>query len=123
MQEKKVTPMEEKTQELLKKFEQDYEVYVSATDKQTYWIIYARIPKGKAQGVHNLHTARKYISGPNQEGNVLILPDPDNSDAYLAESWGTMETIDDFIKKSLPHILADKEASDQNEGTCGASCS
>ena len=37
--------MEEKTLELMKKFEQDYEVYVSATDKQTYWIVYARIPK------------------------------------------------------------------------------
>jgi hypothetical protein len=115
--------MEEKTLLLMKKFEQDHEVYVSATDKETYWIIYARIPKGGAQGVHNLHIGRKYVSGPNEEGNVLILPDPDNSENYLAESWGTMETIDDFLKKSLPHILADKEAADREEGTCGASCS
>ncbi|HVP96098.1 hypothetical protein [Methanoregula sp.] len=115
--------MEEKTLELMKKFEQDHEVYVSATDKLTYWIIHARIPKGGAQGVHNLHKGRQYVSGPNQDGNVLVIPDPDNSEAYLAESWGTMETIDDFVKKAIPHILADKEAADQKEGTCGASCS
>jgi hypothetical protein len=115
--------MEEKTLVLMKKFEQDHEVYISATDKQTYWIIYARIPKGRAQGVHNLHIGRKYVSGPNEEGNVLILPDPDNSEDYLAESWGKMDTIDDFLKKSLTHILDDMEAADREEGTCGASCS
>ena len=54
--------MEEKTLELMKKFEQDHEVYVSATDKLTYWIIYARIPKSRAQGVHNLHAADEDMS-------------------------------------------------------------
>ena len=115
--------MEEKTLELMKKFEQDYEVYVSATDKQTYWIVYARIPKSGAEGVHNLHRGKKYVSGPNEEGNVLILPDPDNSENYLAESWGPMGTIDDFVRKALPRILADKEAADRGEGECGTSCS
>jgi hypothetical protein len=116
--------MEEKTLELLKKFEQDNEVYVSATDKQTYWIIYARIPKGRrAEGVHNLHQGRKYVSGPNEDGNVLILSDPDNSENYLVESWGKMETIDDFARKSLPHILADKEDADGRDGdSCGTRC-
>ena len=114
--------MEEKTLELMKKFEQDYEVYVSATDKQTYWIVYARIPKSGAEGVHNLHRGKKYVSGPNEEGNVLILPDPDNSENYLAESWGPMGTIDDFVRKALPRILADKEAADRGEGECGTSC-
>ena len=120
----KVIIMEEKTLELMKKFEQDNEVYVSATDKQTYWIIYARIPKGGNQGVHNLHRGRKYVSGPNEEGNVLILPDPDNSENYLVESWGTMETIDDFARKALPHILEDKEDADSRAGDrCGTGCS
>lgn len=114
--------MEEKTLELMKKFEQDHEVYVSATDKLTYWIIYARIPKSRAQGVHNLHAGRRYVSGPNEEGNVLILPDPDNSESYIAESWGAMRTIDDFVKKALPHILSDKEAADNGTGEgCGTS--
>ena len=67
--------MREETQELLKKFEQDHEIYVGATDTLTYWIVYARILTGKKEGFHNLHTGKKYVSGPNEEGNVLILPD------------------------------------------------
>jgi hypothetical protein len=115
--------MDEKTEKLIKKFEQDHEVYVSATDKLTYWIIYAKIPKGGAQGTHHLHAGKKYVSGPNEEGNVLILPDPDNSEAYLVESWGEMNTIDDFVKKALSRIVADKEAADTGEGeNCGTSC-
>lgn len=115
--------MEEKTEKLLKKFEQENETYVSATDKLTYWIIYARIPKGMKKGVHNLHRGKKYVSGPNEEGNVLILPDPDNSENYEVESWGEMGTIDDFVQKALPRILTDKNEADSglNE-RCGASC-
>lgn len=114
--------MLEKTQELLKKFEQDHEIYVGATDALTYWIVDARTPTGK-EGFHNLHTGKRYVSGPNEGGNVLILPDPSNSDAYLAESWGEMGTIDDFVKKALDHILADKNAADNGqEGSCGSSC-
>jgi hypothetical protein len=115
--------MEEKTLELLKKFEQDHEIYVSATDKLTYWIIYARIPKGRTQDVHHLHIGKKYISGPNEEGNVLILTDPENSDIYEVESWGEMETIDRFVEKALPVILSDKDAIDNEQGEgCGTSC-
>ena len=61
------------------------------------------------EGLHHLHQGKKYVSGPNQDGSVLILPDPSISDAYLVESWGTMETFDDFVKKALASILADKE--------------
>ena len=64
--------MLEKTQELLKKFEQDHEIYVGATDALTYWIVDARTPTGK-EGFHNLHTGKRYVSGPNEGGNVLIL--------------------------------------------------
>jgi len=115
--------MREETQELLKKFEQDHEIYVSATDALTYWIVYARILTGKKEGFHNLHAGKKYVSGPNEGGNVLILPDPSNSDAYEAESWGEMETIDDFVKKALDHILSDENATEneQSQG-CGTGC-
>jgi hypothetical protein len=115
--------MKESTQELLKKFERDYEVYVDATDALTYWIIHARIPKSHEEGLHHLHQGKKYVSGPGQEGNVLILPDPRISDAYLVESWGAMDTFDDFVKKALARILSDKNAADQGEEAgCGAGC-
>ncbi len=116
--------MRENTQELLKKFEQDYEIYVSATDAQTYWIIYARVPRSPAEGTHHLHHGKKYVSGPGQDGNVLVLRDPFVSDTYSAESWGKMDTIDDFVKKALARILSDKDEADkgQEEG-CGTDCS
>src|SRR5674476_1002634 len=58
----------EKTQDLLKNFEQAHEIYVSAQDAQTFWMVNARIPK--KQESH--HQSRKYVSGPNENGNVLI---------------------------------------------------
>jgi hypothetical protein len=115
--------MQEETTELIKKFVQDYEIYIDASDALTYWIIHARIPSNPAEGVHHLHHGKKFISGPNEDGNVLILSNPESSDAYSAESWGKMETIDDFVKKALVRILEDKDAADkgQEEG-CGTSC-
>jgi hypothetical protein len=116
--------MLEKTQQLLKKFEEEHEVYVDATDSQYYWVMHARIPKGQEEGLHHLHLGKKYISGPNQDGSILILTDPRISDAYQVESWGTIKSFDDFVKKGLARILADKDAIEkgQEEG-CGTSCS
>jgi hypothetical protein len=115
--------MQEETREFIKKFVQDYEINIDASDGMTYWIIHARIPNNQTDGVHHLHRGKKYISGPNQEGSVLILSNPQSSDAYTVESWGKMETIDDFVKKALVRILADKEEADkgQEEG-CGSGC-
>jgi hypothetical protein len=82
-------------------------------------MVNARIPK--KQESH--HRSRKYVSGPNENGNVLIFPDHQRSDAYITENWGILKTFDDFVRKALDSILADKEESDlkQKEG-CGASC-
>jgi hypothetical protein len=115
--------MQEKTRELIKKFEQDYEIPVSATEALTYSVVYARIQKTHEAGAHHLHHGIKYVSGPNEDDNVLILRDPSVSDAYSAESWGPMGTIDDFVRKALAQILVDKNAADkgQEEG-CGTSC-
>jgi hypothetical protein len=115
--------MQEKTRELIKKFEQDYEISVSATEALTYWVVYARIQKTHEEGPHHLHHGIKYVSGPNEDGNVLILRDPSVSDAYSAESWAPLETIDDFVRKALAQILVEKNAAEkgQEEG-CGTSC-
>jgi hypothetical protein len=116
--------MKGQTQETLKKFEQDHEIYVNATEALTYWVIYAKIPRVKKEDLHNVHIGKRYVTGPNEDGNVLIFPDPMISDAYMVESWGRMDTIDDFVKKALTHILSEKDApeSGNNEG-CGSSCS
>jgi hypothetical protein len=115
--------MKETTLALLKKFEEDYEVYVSATEALTYWVVYARVQKTHEEGPHHMHHGIKYVSGPNENGNVLVLRDPFVSNGYSAESWGPMATIDDFAKKALAQILSEKNAADkgQEEG-CGTSC-
>jgi hypothetical protein len=115
--------MRETTLDLIKKFEEDYEIYVSATEALTYWVIYARVQRRPAEGSHHLHHGIKYVSGPKEDGNVLVLKDPFVSDTYSVESWGKMETIDDFVKKALAQILADKNAADKGEEEgCGTSC-
>lgn len=115
--------MQETTQELIKKFEQDYEIPVSVTEALTYWVVYARVPRNAAEGTRHLHHGRKYVSGPNEDGNVLVLMDPFVSDTYSGESWGPMETVDDFVKLALARILADKNAANNGEEEgCGTSC-
>jgi hypothetical protein len=115
--------MQEKTLELIKKFEQDYEIYVSATEALTYWVVYARVTRSPLAGISHPHHGIKYVTGPNEDGNVLVLRNPFVSDAYSAESWGKMETIDDFVKKALAQILVDKNVADTGkEEGCGTSC-
>ena len=116
--------MQKKTQDLLQKFEQDHEIYDSATEALTYWVLYARIQKAHEEGPHHMHHGIKYVSGPNEDGNVLVMRDPFVSDAYSAESWGPMRTVDEFVKKGLARILEEKEAADKGEeAECGTSCS
>jgi hypothetical protein len=111
--------MEKMTGELLKKFEQEHEIYVSAQDAQTFWVVNARIPKG--QGSH--HYSRKYVSGPNERGNVIIFQNYESSEAYAAENWGTMATFEDFLNRALTSILEQKTESEQGEGEECKTCS
>ena len=114
--------MNDTTRELIKKFEQENETYVGVSDNLTFWIITARIRKAAEKSTHHLHFGRKYISGPTMEGNVLVLPDPENSDDAFAESWDPMHTVDDFVAQALPRIRSDQEAQD-DRAECGNSCS
>jgi hypothetical protein len=115
--------MQETTQELIKKFEQDYEIPVSVTEALTSWVVYARAPLDAAEGTRPLHHRRTFVSGPNEDGIVLVLMDPFVSDTCSGESWGPMETVDDFVKKALARILADKNvANNEEEEGCGTSC-
>jgi len=113
--------MTETIQELLKKFEQEHEVYIDAQDAKSYWMVNARLPK-KQESLHNLHKARKYISSRNEEGSVLVLPNPAISDSYSIESWGTMNTFEDFVKKALDRILEDLAESDRGGEGCESGC-
>jgi hypothetical protein len=115
--------MKEQTQELVKKSEQDCDISVGVTDALTYGIIHTRVLKSNSEEIHHTPHGKKYISGPNKDGNVRILPDLRVSDAYLVESRGKMDLIDDFMKKDLVRILSDEKAADQGqEEGYGTSC-
>jgi len=79
--------MFKKTEELLKKFEQENEIYVEARDQKSYWEVTAKMPK-KIDGLHHLHRTKKYVSGRDQEGDVLILQNPEVYESYTVEQWG-----------------------------------
>ena len=115
--------MQQKTLELLKKFQEENEIYVSATDLLTYWVVFARIQMQHEEGPHHMHHGIRFVTGPEEEGNVLVMRDPEKSDQYSAESWGPMATIDDFAKKALAQILVEKGAIERGEAKeCGTSC-
>ncbi|MDD1701771.1 MAG: hypothetical protein LUQ31_02175 [Methanoregula sp.] len=114
--------MFEATREHIKKFEDDHEVYMSADDKESYWIITARIPK-KTSEVHHTHRMVRYVSARSEGGTVLVLHHPEVSESYTVEDWGTMDTIDDFVEKSFKRILEDKEEYDRGSADeCGTGC-
>jgi hypothetical protein len=110
------------TVDLLKKFEQEHEVYVTADDTKFYWVVTARIPK-KEETFHRTHRGKTYVSGLNQKGNVLVFPDSDLPQNYTLETWGSMNSFEEFVDKALERILAEKEENTQGlaEG-CGTQC-
>mgnify|MGYP001443753425 CR=1 FL=1 len=111
-----------KTVDLLKQFERDHEVYISADDTKFYWVLTARIP-GKEETLHHAHRGRTYVSGLNQEGNVLVFPDPDLPEQYTIESWGTMNSFEEFVDKALENILEGLEEDTRGlAGGCGTEC-
>jgi hypothetical protein len=115
--------MLKKTQELIKKFEQDHEVYLDAHDEKSYWVITARIPK-KTEDVHHTHRMQQYVSARQEKGMVLIMPDPESSRRFTVENWGAMDTIDEFVERSFGRILDDKEEYDKGlQESCETSCS
>lgn len=109
--------------ELIKKFEDDSGVFISATEALTYWSVYARVLRRPAEGTHPLHHGIKFVTGPDEDGNMLILRDPFITDADSGKSRGPMETTDDFVKTALTCIPAERNAAKkgQEEG-CGTIC-
>jgi hypothetical protein len=115
--------MVEKINEILKKFEQDHEVYVDAQDTKAYWVVTARIPKSGQKGLHNLHQGVRYITASNGDGNVLVMHNPELSGNFFIETWEKSKTFEDFVTRSLKRILEEKNAADPGpvEG-CGSGC-
>jgi len=114
--------MRETTLELMKKTEDDSELFISATESLTCRTVYARIPRSPAEETCRLHRGTKNMNRPDGDGNVLILRDPSISDSCSVESPGPMETIDVFMKKAV-RIPVDRNAAEKGtEEGYGTSC-
>ncbi len=110
------------TEDKVRKFQQETEVYLDTRDLKDYWVIPARPPKNR-EDLHHTHRSRKYVSSRNMDGAVLVLPDPELSPPYTVESWGEMEKFEDFVEKALDRIRQDMDLFSQgSSGECGASC-
>jgi len=98
--------MYKKTEDLLKLFEKEHEVYVEARDQKSYWEVTAKMPK-KIDSLHRLHRTKQYISGRDQEGNVLVIQNPEVYESYSIEQWEPMNTFDDFVGRVLEALKED----------------
>ena len=108
--------------EMLKKFEAEHEVYVDAQNAKSYWMVNARFPQ-EQDSLHTIHRPIKYISSRNDEGTVLVLTNPEMSESYSIENWGTMDKFEDFVRKALDQILEYKDQTTQaNKEGCGTGC-
>ena len=112
-----------KVNEILKKFEQEHEVYVDAQDTKAYWVITARIPETDKKGVHNLHRGIRYITASSGDGNVLVMNDPERAGNFFIETWDKSENFEDFVKTALDRIIEEKNAADKGSAEgCGSGC-
>jgi hypothetical protein len=109
--------MFKKTEDMLKKFEQEHEIYVEARDQKSYWEVTAKMPK-KINSLHRLHRTKQYVSGRDQEGNVLILQNPEVYESYTVEQWGAIPTFDDFVAKVLSALKQDVVEYESDCKTC-----
>ncbi len=110
------------TENHVRKFQQETEVYLDTRDLKDYWVITARPPKGGDE-LHHTHRSRKFVSSRNMDGAVLVLPDPELSPQYTVENWGTMDRFEDFVEKAMDRIRTDMDQFSQGStGECGASC-
>lgn len=98
--------MYKKTEDLLKKFEQEHEIYVEARDQKSYWEVTAKMPK-KIDDLHRLHRTKQYVTGREQDGNVLIIQNPEVYQSYTVEQWGKFDTFDDFVSRVLTALQQD----------------
>lgn len=80
--------MRETILELIKKFEEDSEIVVSATEALTCCIVYGRVFRSPANGTSQLHHGIQHMAGSNEDGTVLVLREPVISDTCSVEFRG-----------------------------------
>jgi hypothetical protein len=94
--------MQKKTIDLIKKFENDHDV--------TVWMTKV-VKSPRIWG-------RKFITTPGAMGEVLVIRSPQSNDIYTQESWGKIDSFDEFVEKVLARITSSPLEEDE-ECACG----
>ena len=114
--------MAETIKGLLKKFEQEHEVYVDARDTKAYWVVTARIPRPGTKGTHHLHKGIRFVTAFYGDGNVLVLHNPDETGDFFIETWKKSPDFEGFVKLALDRILEEVAALKEESPGCGSEC-
>jgi hypothetical protein len=47
---------------------------------------------------------RRYLTTPTAGGQVMVVRNPQKSNAFTTETWGPVASYDDFVKKVLDQV-------------------
>jgi hypothetical protein len=47
---------------------------------------------------------RKYLTTPSAHGQVMVMKNPQRSNAFTLETWGSLASYDEFVKKVLDKV-------------------
>lgn len=105
--------MQKPTIEMVKAFEKAQGVRVEAHeshDHPIYWEVTVWMTKtadyewmtGKKE-VPRVW-GRKYLTTPTAGGQVMVMKNPQRSNAFTIETWGTLSSYDEFVKKVLDQV-------------------
>jgi hypothetical protein len=100
--------MEQKTIDLVKQFEKEHGMRVETHESHehpVFWEVTVWMTKTAdyqwMSGKKDIPRVwgRKYLTTPTAEGQVLVVRNPQKSNAFTAESWGPIGSYDEFVKK------------------------
>jgi hypothetical protein len=107
--------MQKKTIDLIKKFENDHDVTIDPHEQVNWWDVTVWMTKVvKSPRIWG----RKFITTPGAMGEVLVIRSPQSNDIYTQESWGKIDSFDEFVEKVLARITSSPLEEDE-ECACG----
>ncbi len=105
--------MQKPTIEMVKTFEKAYGVRVEAHESHEhpiYWEVTVWMTKTSdyewMTGKKDVPRVwgRKYLTTPSAHGQVMVMKNPQRSNAFTLETWGSLASYDEFVKKVLDQV-------------------
>lgn len=105
--------MQKPTIEMVKAFEKAHDVRVEAHESHEhpiYWEVTVWMTKTAdyewMTGKKDVPRVwgRKYLTTPTASGQVMVMKNPQRSNAFTLETWGSLASYDEFVKKVLDQV-------------------